>query len=153
MRYVIGNSENLLMNNYHRLTLVLAIALALGLAPPAFGAAVKQKTFASAEEGVKALIEATKKNDRTPFRDPRSGGQVPHRIGRSSFASRASASSNLMRSKQAGEVGRHQGILEVEKTHGRFPYRWSKRMRAGASTPMKERKRSSIGVLAAMSWT
>jgi hypothetical protein len=34
MRYVIGNSESLLMNNYHRLTLVLAIALALGLAPP-----------------------------------------------------------------------------------------------------------------------
>ena len=63
MRYASGNSENLLMNNYHRLTLVLAIALALGLAPSAFGAAVKQKTFASAEEGVKAFMEAAKKND------------------------------------------------------------------------------------------
>ena len=30
MRYAIGNSENLLMNKYHRLTLVLAIVLALG---------------------------------------------------------------------------------------------------------------------------
>ena len=89
MRYASGNSENLLMNNYHRLTLVLAIALALGLAPSAFGAnAVKQKTFASPEEGVKALMEATKKNDtKAMLRDPRSGSQVPHRIGRSSFRS------------------------------------------------------------------
>ena len=38
MRYVIGNSGNLSMNNYHRLTLVLAIALALGLTPSMFGA-------------------------------------------------------------------------------------------------------------------
>jgi hypothetical protein len=87
MRYVIGNSENLLMVKYHRLTLVLAIALALGLAPPAFGAAVKQKTFASAEEGVKALMEAVKKRHERHARDPRSGSQVPHRIGRSSFRS------------------------------------------------------------------
>ena len=81
MRYASGNSENLLMNNYHRLTLVLAIALALGLAPSAFGAAVKQKTFASAEEGVKALMEAVKKNDTIKF----------------PIVQLSSASSNLMR--------------------------------------------------------
>jgi hypothetical protein len=107
MRYASGNSENLLMNNYHRLTLVLAIALALGLAPSAFGAtAVKQKTFASAEEGVKALMEAAKKNDTNamlailgPKPSPSSNRAIKFPIVRL-----ASASSNLLIVKQPCQI-------------------------------------------------
>ena len=124
MRYVIGNSENLLMNNYHRLTLVLAIALALGLAPPAFGAAVKQKTFASAEEGVKALMEAVKKNDTNAMLailGPEakslieSGDQVSDRAAGERFVKSYEESNKLVKS------GDTKAILEVGKDAWPFP--------------------------------
>jgi hypothetical protein len=64
MRHLIASLKNLMMKNYHGRILVLVTILALGLAEVALGAvAVKQKTFSSPEEGVKALMEATKKND------------------------------------------------------------------------------------------
>ncbi len=44
--------------------LVMVVLLAPGAVQEAFGAAaVKQKTFSSPEEGVKALIDAARKND------------------------------------------------------------------------------------------
>jgi hypothetical protein len=124
MRYASGNSENLLMNSYHRLTLVLAIALALGLAPPAFGAAVKQKTFASAEEGVKALMEAVKKNDTSAILailGPEamslieSGDQVSDRAAGERFVKSYEESNKLVKS------GDTKAVLEVGKDAWPFP--------------------------------
>jgi hypothetical protein len=125
MRYASGNSENLLMNNYHRLTLVLAIALALGLAPSAFGAtAVKQKMFASAEEGVKALMEAVKKNDTNAvlaILGPEakslieSGDQVSDRAAGERFVKFYEESNKLVKS------GDTKAVLEVGKDAWPFP--------------------------------
>ena len=124
MCYAIGNSENLLMIKYHRLTLVLAIALALGLAPPAFGAAVKQKTFASPEEGVKALMEAVKKNDTNAtlaILGPEaksliaSGDQVSDRAAGERFVKSYEESNKLVKS------GDTKAILEVGKDAWPFP--------------------------------
>jgi DUF2950 family protein len=124
MRHLIGSSENLLMNNYHRLTLVLAIALALGLAPPAFGAAVKQKTFVSAEEGVKALMEAVKKNDTNTMLailGPEakslieSGDQVSDRAAGERFVKSYEESNKLVKS------GDTKAVLEVGKDAWPFP--------------------------------
>ena len=125
MRYASGNSENLLMNNYHRLTLVLAIALALGLAPSAFGAdAVKQKTFSSPEEGVKALMEATKKNDTKAMLailgpEAKSlietGDQVSDRAAFERFVKSYEEANKLVKS------GDTKAILEVGKDAWPFP--------------------------------
>ena len=125
MRYASGNSENLLMNSYHRLTLVLAIALAVGLAPPAFGAtAVKQKTFASAEEGVKALMEAVKKNDTNAMLailGPEakslieSGDQVSDRAAGERFVKSYEESNKLVKS------GDSKMVLETGKDEWPFP--------------------------------
>jgi hypothetical protein len=124
MRYVIGTSGNLSMNNYHRLTLVLAIALALGLASPAFGAAVKQKTFASAEEGVKALMEAVKKSDTNAtlaILGPEakslieSGDQVSDRAAGERFVKSYEESNKLVKS------GDTKAVLEVGKDAWPFP--------------------------------
>src|SRR5262249_60702683 len=55
---------NLARNSYHCLVLILIIVFAIGSAERVLGAAaVKQKTFSSPEEGVKALIDAARKND------------------------------------------------------------------------------------------
>jgi len=125
MRYVIGNSGNLSMNNYYRLTLVLAVVLALGLAPPIFGAdAVKQKTFSSPEEGVKALMEATKKNDTKAMLailGPEakslieSGDQVSDRAAGERFVKSYEESNKLVKS------GDTQAVLEVGKDAWPFP--------------------------------
>jgi Protein of unknown function (DUF2950) len=125
MRYAIGNSGNLSMNNYYRLTLVLAVVLALGLAPPIFGAdAVKQKTFSSPEEGVKALMEATKKNDTKAMLailGPEakslieSGDQVSDRAAGERFVKSYEESNKLVKS------GDTQAVLEVGKDAWPFP--------------------------------
>jgi hypothetical protein len=113
------------MNNYHRLTLVLAVVLALGLAPPIFGAdAVKQKTFSSPEEGVKALMEATKKNDTKAMLailGPeaksiiQSGDQVSDRAAFERFVKSYEEANKLVKS------GDTQAILEVGKDAWPFP--------------------------------
>src|SRR5262249_36573268 len=55
---------NLARNSYNCLGLILINVFAIGSAERAVGAAaVKQKTFSSPEEGVKALIDAARKND------------------------------------------------------------------------------------------
>jgi hypothetical protein len=125
MRYAIGNSGNLSMNNYYRLTLVLAVVLALGLAPPIFGAdAVKQKTFSSPEEGVKALMEATKKNDTKAMLailGPEakslieSGDQVSDRAAGERFVKSYEESNKLVKS------GDTKAVLEVGKDAWPFP--------------------------------
>jgi hypothetical protein len=64
MVHLIASGINLTMKNFHGLILVSVIFLASGAAHEAFGAAaVKQKTFSSPEDGVKALIDASKKDD------------------------------------------------------------------------------------------
>ena len=64
MLHLITSLKNLVMKNYHGLVLVLAIVLASGAAQEALGAAaVKQRTFSSPEEGVRALVDAAKSND------------------------------------------------------------------------------------------
>jgi hypothetical protein len=113
------------MNNYYRLTLVLAVVLALGLAPPIFGAdAVKQKTFSSPEEGVKALMEATKKNDTKAMLailGPEakslieSGDQVSDRAAGERFVKSYEESNKLVKS------GDTQAVLEVGKDAWPFP--------------------------------
>jgi hypothetical protein len=113
------------MNNYHRLTLVLAVVLALGLAPPIFGAdAVKQKTFSSPEEGVKALMEATKKNDTKAMLTIlgpeaksiiQSGDQVSDRAAFERFVKSYEEANKLVKS------GDTQAILEVGKDAWPFP--------------------------------
>jgi Protein of unknown function (DUF2950) len=125
MRYVIGNSGNLSMSNYHRINLVLAIVLALGFAPPIFGAdPVKQKTFSSPEEGVKALMEAAKKNDTKAMLailGPEakslieSGDQVSDRAAFERFVKSYEEANKLVKS------GDTQAILEVGKDAWPFP--------------------------------
>ena len=125
MRYAIGNSGNLSMNNYYRLTLVLAVVLALGLALPIFGAdAVKQKTFSSPEEGVKALMEATKKDDTKAILTIlgpeaksliESGDQVSDRAAFERFVKSYEESNKLVKSGDA------KAILEVGKDAWPFP--------------------------------
>jgi len=64
MLYLIASLKNLVMRNYRGLVPVLVIVLALGSDQEAFGAAaVKQRTFSSPEEGVRALVDAAKSND------------------------------------------------------------------------------------------
>jgi hypothetical protein len=113
------------MYNYHRLALVLTIVLALGLAPPIFGAdTVKQKTFSSPEEGVKALMEAVKKNDTNTMLailGPeaksliQSGDQVSDRAAGERFVKSYEESNKLVKS------GDTKAVLEVGKDAWPFP--------------------------------
>jgi hypothetical protein len=65
MRQLTGNLRNAFMNRCHRVAFVLAVfVVGIGSVQTALGAAAaKQKTFSTPEEAVKALIDATKKND------------------------------------------------------------------------------------------
>jgi len=64
MLHLIASLKNLMMRNYHGLVLVLVTVLASGAVQEALGAAaVKQRTFSSPEEGVRALVDAAKSND------------------------------------------------------------------------------------------
>jgi hypothetical protein len=120
MRQLIGNLRNLFMNNCHRLALVLIVfVLALGSVEVVLGAAaVKQKTFSSPEEGVKALIDATKKNDRKALYEilgPEAkrlidtGDPVSDREAGERFVKAYEESNKLLKS------GDNEAILEVGK--------------------------------------
>jgi Protein of unknown function (DUF2950) len=125
MRYINGNSENPLMNSCYRLTLVLAVAIGLGSPPRAFGAAaVKQKIFSSAEEGVQALIEAIRKNDTKDtltILGPEakslieSGDQVADRKAGEGFVKAYEQANKLVKS------GDNKAVLEVGKDEWPFP--------------------------------
>jgi hypothetical protein len=125
MRYANGNSKNPLMSSYYRLILVLAIALGLGSAPPVSGAAaVKQQTFSTPEEGVKALIDAAKKNDTKALLTIlgpeaksliESGDQVSDRAALQGFVKSYEESNKLVKSGDA------EAVLEVGKDQWPFP--------------------------------
>ena len=125
MRHLIASLKNLMIKNYHDLALVLVIILVSASAEVALGAvAVKQETFSSPEEGVKALMEATKKSDTKAMLailGPEakslieSGDQVSDRAAFERFVKSYEEANKLVKS------GDTQAILEVGKDEWPFP--------------------------------
>jgi hypothetical protein len=125
MLHLIAGLKNLMMKNYHGLVLVLVIVLALGSAEVALGAvAVKQKTFSSPEEGVKALIDAARKNDVKGILETlgpeaksiiESGDPVADNAGRERFVKSYDEANKLVKS------GETEMVLEVGKDEWPFP--------------------------------
>jgi Protein of unknown function (DUF2950) len=120
MRQLTGNLRNGFMNRCHRVAFVLAVFIvAIGSVQTALGAAaVKQKTFSAPEEGVKALIDAMKKNDMKeilqilgpeakPFLE--TGDPVSDRETRERFVKSYEESNKLVKS------GDTKAVLEVGK--------------------------------------
>jgi Protein of unknown function (DUF2950) len=116
---------NLLRNSYHCLLLILIIVFAIGSAERARGAAaVKQKTFSSPEEGVKAVIDAARKNDMKGILEIlgadaksiiESGDPVADNEGRERFVKSYDESNKLVKS------GDSKAVLEVGKDEWPFP--------------------------------
>jgi Protein of unknown function (DUF2950) len=125
MRHLIASSKNLMMKNYHGLILVLVIALASGGAQEALGAAaVKQRTFSSPEEGVRALVDAAKSNDTKKLLDifgsqakslVESGDPVSDREVRERFVKSYEEANKLEK------VGETKVVLETGKDGWPFP--------------------------------
>ena len=123
MHHLTGNLRKLFMN--YDLARVLIIVLALGSAEVALGAAaLKQKTFSSPEEGVKALIDATKKNDMKVIleilgpdakRFLETGDPVSDRESRERFVKSYEESNKLVKS------GDTKAVLEVGKDDWPLP--------------------------------
>ena len=116
---------NLHRNSYHCLFLLLIIVFAIASAERALGAvAVKQKTFSSPEEGVKALIDAARKNDMKGILEIlgadaksiiESGDPVADNEGRERFVKSYDESNKLVKS------GDSKAVLEVGKDEWPFP--------------------------------
>jgi hypothetical protein len=116
---------NLLRNRYRCLFLILIVVFAIGSAERARGAAaVKQKTFSSPEEGVKALIDAARKNDMKGILEIlgadaksiiESGDAVADNEGRERFVKSYDESNKLVKS------GETEMVLEVGKDEWPFP--------------------------------
>lgn len=116
---------NLVRNSYHCLVLTLIIVFAIGSAERVLGAAtVKQKTFSSPEEGVKALIDAAKKNDTKGILEIlgadaksiiESGDPVADNEGRERFVKSYDEANKLVKSGEA------EMVLEVGKDEWPFP--------------------------------
>ena len=125
MRHLIASLKNLMIKNYHGLILVLVIILASASAEVALGAvAVKQKTFSSPEEGVKALIDAARKNDVKGILEIlgpeaksiiESGDPVADNAGRERFVKSYDEANKLVKS------GETEMVLEVGKNEWPFP--------------------------------
>jgi Protein of unknown function (DUF2950) len=125
MLHLIARSKNLMMKNYCGLVLGLIIVLASGAAQVAFGAAAtKQRTFSSPEEGVKALIDAAKKNDTKGILEIlgpeaksiiESGDPVADRAAKERFVKSYDEGNKLVKS------GDTTSILEVGKDDWPFP--------------------------------
>jgi hypothetical protein len=120
MRQLTGNLRNAFMNRCHRLAFALVVfVVTVGSVQVALGAAAaKQKTFSSPEEGIKALIDATKKNDMKeilqilgpeakPFLE--TGDPVSDRETRERFVKSYEESNKLVKS------GDTKAVLEVGK--------------------------------------
>ena len=117
--------RNPVRNSYHCLVLILIIVFAIGSAERALGAAaVKQKTFSSPEEGVKALIDAAKKNDTKGILEIlgpeaksiiESGDPVADNEGRERFVKSYDEANKLVKS------GETEMVLEVGKDEWPFP--------------------------------
>ena len=125
MRHLIANGKSLMIKNYYGLVLVLFIVLASGAAQEALGAAaVKQKTFSTPEEGVKALIDAARKDDTKGILEIlgadaksiiESGDPVADNEGRERFVKSYDESNKLVKSGEA------EMVLEVGKDEWPFP--------------------------------
>ena len=113
------------MKNYLGLVLVLVIVLASASAREALGAnAPKQQTFASPEEGVRALIDAAKSNDTKGVLNIlgleaksliESGDQVSDRAARERFVASYEDANKLVKS------GDSKIVLETGKDDWPFP--------------------------------
>jgi Protein of unknown function (DUF2950) len=116
---------NLVRNSYHCLVLILIIAFAIGSAERTLDAAtVKQKTFSSPEEGVKALIDAVRKNDMKGILEIlgsdaksilESGDPVADNEGRKRFVKFYDEANKLVKS------GETEMVLELGKDEWPFP--------------------------------
>ncbi|HXV83615.1 MAG TPA: DUF2950 domain-containing protein [Candidatus Binatia bacterium] len=116
---------NLVRNRYQFLVLILIIVFVIGSAERALGAAaVKQKTFSSPEEGVKALIDAARKDDMKGILEIlgaeaksiiESGDPVADNEGRERFVKSYDEANKLMKSGEA------EMVLEVGKDEWPFP--------------------------------
>jgi hypothetical protein len=126
MDQLTGNLRNAFMNRCQRLGFVLAVfVVAVGSAQVAFGAAAaKQRTFSSPEEGVKALIDAAKKNDTKGILEIlgpeaksiiESGDPVADRTAHDRFVKFYDEANKLVKS------GDNKSILEVGKDDWPFP--------------------------------
>jgi hypothetical protein len=125
MLYSIKSLTNLVMKNYYSPALFLVIALVSASVQEAFGAtAAKQQTFASPEEGVRALVDAAKSNDTKKILDVLgpdakslidSGDPVSDRETRERFVKSYEESNKLVKS---GEI---KVVLETGKDDWPFP--------------------------------
>jgi hypothetical protein len=125
MLHLIASSKNLMMKKYCGLLLGLIIVLVSASAQVALGAAAaKQRTFSSPEEGVKALIDAAKKNDTKGILEIlgpeaksiiESGDPVADRTAQERFVKSYDEANKLMKS------GDTTSILEVGKDNWPFP--------------------------------
>jgi Protein of unknown function (DUF2950) len=126
MRQLTGNLRSAVMNGCHRVVFVLAFfVVAVGSVQTALAAdAVKQRTFSSPEEGVKALIDASKKNDMKeilqilgpeakPFLE--TGDPVSDREARERFVKSYEEANKLVKS------GDSKAVLEVGKDEWPLP--------------------------------
>jgi hypothetical protein len=125
MGHLIRYLGNRVRNSYYCLVLIVIIVFAMGSAQRVLGAAtVKQKTFSSPEEGVKALIDAAKKNDTKEILEIlgadaksiiESGDPVADNEGRERFVKSYDEANKLVK---AGEA---EMVLEVGKDEWPFP--------------------------------
>jgi Protein of unknown function (DUF2950) len=126
MRHLTENSINRLVNNCHYLVFIfILLVLASGSAQLVFGAAAaKQKTFSSPEEGVKALIDVTKKDDMKGILEIlgpqaksflQTGDPVNDREARERFVKSYEESNKLVKSRD------NEMMLEVGKDEWPFP--------------------------------
>ena len=126
MRYLTVRSRDRFINAYRSLVLALVtFLLASGSAQVVLGAsAPKQRTFSTPEEGVKALIEATKEDDMKailqilgpeakPFLE--TGDSVSDRASREGFVKSYDEANKLVTS------GDTRAVLEVGKDEWPFP--------------------------------
>ena len=125
MFHLIKSLKNLMMKNYHGPALILVIALASASAQEALGAgAAKQQTFASPEEGVRALVAAAKSNDTKKILNIlgpeaksliESGDQVSDRASRERFVGSYEEANKLVKS------GDSKMVLQTGKDDWPFP--------------------------------
>jgi Protein of unknown function (DUF2950) len=126
MRQLTGNLRSAVMNRCHHVVFVLAFfVVAVGSVQTALAAdAVKQRMFSSPEEGVKALIDASKKNDMKeilqilgpeakPFLE--TGDPVSDREARERFVKSYEEANKLVKS------GDSKAVLEVGKDEWPLP--------------------------------
>lgn len=126
MRHLIERSRNISMNNYCGLSFAfIMLILVVGAAPTVFGAAAaKQKTFSSPEEGVKALIDATKKDDVKAMLEILGPDAKPFLVTADSVSDRETREGFVKSYEESNKLvksGDTKAVLEVGKDEWPFP--------------------------------